>query len=79
MSIIKNKPVFDDAWLGLGDLSKITILENPMIHRTKSDIEMPDLHLLRLMKDPKYFGMTVKLLLGIELHPMQIAILQEFK
>lgn len=78
MSLIKNKHIFDDAWLGLGDLSKIVVPENHMIHRTKSDIEMPDLHLLRLMKNPKYFGMTVKLLLGIELHPMQIAILQEF-
>lgn len=78
MSQIKNKHVFDDAWLGLGDLSKIVIPDNHMIRRVKSDIENPDLHLIKLMKDPKHFGMTCKLLFDIELHPIQIAILQEF-
>ncbi len=74
----KNKAPFDDAWLGLGDLSKIKIDHNYMINRVKEDIENPDKHLVRLMRDPIYFGMTCKLLLGIELHPIQIAILQEF-
>jgi hypothetical protein len=69
---------FDDAWLGLGDLSKIQIPINHMVGRSKEDIENPDLHLLRLLRDPKYFGTTVKLLFDIELHPIQIAILQEF-
>jgi hypothetical protein len=49
-----------------------------MVGRSKEDIENPDLHLLRLLKNPKYFGTTVKLLFDIELHPIQIAILQEF-
>ena len=70
--------IFDDAWLGLGDLSKIIIPDNPMIHRTKEEIEHPDLHLIRLLRDPKYIGSTCKLLFNIELHPMQIVILQEF-
>jgi len=78
MTQIKNKHIFDDAWLNLGDLSKIVIPENPMVGRSKKDIENPDLHLIKLMKDPKYFGMTCKLLFDIELHPIQIAILQEF-
>lgn len=69
---------FDDAWLGLGDLSLLKIDDNPMIHRKKSEIENPDLHLMKLLKDPKYFGSTCDLLFGIELHPIQIAILQEF-
>jgi hypothetical protein len=69
---------FDDAWLGLGDLSKLSLSNNPLFGRTKEDIENPDLHLLRLLRNPKYFGATAKLLLGIELHPIQIAILQEF-
>lgn len=73
-----NKKIFDDAWLGLGDLSQINIATNPMIGRTKEDIENPDLHLLRLLKNPQYFGTTAKLLFDIELHPIQIAILQEF-
>lgn len=69
---------FDDAWLGLGDLSKIKIDHNIMIHRSERDIQMPDLHLLKILRDPKYIGTTCKLLFNIELHPMQIAILQEF-
>jgi hypothetical protein len=76
--IIKNKQIFDDAWLGLGDLSKIIVDKNQMIGRNKDDIENPDLHLLRLLRNPKYFGSTCKLLFGVELHPIQIAILQEF-
>ena len=72
------KKIYDNIWLGLGDVSKLEILHNPMIHRTEKDIEKPDLHLIRLFKDPKYIGGMVKLLFNIELHPMQVAILQEF-
>lgn len=72
------KKIFDDAWLGLGDLSQVIIPKNPMIHRSEKDIENPDLHLMRIFRDPKYLGSTVKLLLGIELHPIQICVLQEF-
>lgn len=74
----KTSQFFDDAWLGLGDLSLINIDHNLMINRSKEDIENPDLHLMRILKDPKYLGSTVKLLFGIELHPIQVAILQEF-
>lgn len=74
----KTKTQFDDAWLGLGDLNKIIIPDNPMIHRIKSEIENPDLHLLKILRNPQYFGATCKLLFNIELHPIQIAILQEF-
>ena len=76
--LINNYSVFDDAWLGLGDLASIQINDNPMIHRDKDDIEKPDLHLMRLITDPEYLGSTVKLLFNIQLHPIQIAILQEF-
>lgn len=72
------KKLFDDAWLNLGDLSKIEISSNPMIHRTEKQIENPDLHLMKLLRDPKYLGTTCKLLFNIELHPIQIVILQEF-
>ena len=74
----QQKKIFEDAWLGLGDLSQIVIPTNQMIHRVKSDIENPDLHLIRLLRNPKYLGSTCKLLFNIELHPIQIAILQEF-
>ena len=73
-----NRQIFEDAWLGLGDLDLLNIDHNPMIGRSKEDIEHPDLHLLRLLRNPKYFGSTTKLLFDIELHPIQIAILQEF-
>jgi hypothetical protein len=33
---------------------------------------------MKVLKDPKYIGSMVKLLFNIELHPMQILILQEF-
>jgi len=69
---------FDDAWLGLGDLSVLNVDHNIMIHRTKEDIENPDFHLMKIMRDPKYLGSTCKLLFDIELHPIQICILQEF-
>jgi hypothetical protein len=70
--------LYDNVWLGLGDLDKLVLPPNPLFGRSKEDIENPDLHLLRLLRNPVYFGSTAKLLLGIELHPIQIAILQEF-
>lgn len=72
------KKIFDNAWLGLGDLSALSVLENPMIHRSDKDIENPDLHLLKMLRNPKYIGSTCKLLFNIELHPIQVAIIQEF-
>jgi hypothetical protein len=78
MNDLSNKISFDDAWLDLGDISKINIDKNVMIHRSESDIELPDLHLMKVLKNPKYIGSMVKLLFNIELHPIQILILQEF-
>jgi hypothetical protein len=71
------KTTFDDAWLGLGELSTLNLINNPMIHRTEKDIENPDLHLIKLLRDPRYLGSTCKLLFNLELHPIQIAVLQE--
>lgn len=69
---------FDNAWLGLGDLDSISIDKNLMINRNQDDIENPDKHLIKIFRDIEYIGSTCKLLFGIELHPIQIAILQEF-
>jgi hypothetical protein len=77
MKNTKKNSVYDDAWLGLGDLDKLILPDNPLFGRTKEDIERPDLHLLRHLRNPKYFGTTAKLLFGIELHPIQVALLQE--
>jgi hypothetical protein len=74
----EEKTIFDDAWLGLGDLSLVNINKNLMINRSKQDIENPDAHLMRIIRNPEYFGSTCQMLFNIELHPIQIAILQEF-
>ena len=65
----------EDAWLGL-DLNNVP-LDNPLINREEKDIRRPDLHLLKLMRDPKYLGHTAKILLNIELLPIQVVILRE--
>lgn len=71
--------LYDNAWLGLGDLSKLSLdHKNVMINRSERDIEFPDLHLMKVLRDHRYIGSTAKLLLNIELHPIQIAIIQEF-
>ena len=72
------KKIFDDAWLGLGDINQLVLAQNLMIHRSEKEIENPDLHLLKILRNPKYIGSTCKLLFNIELHPIQIAIIQEF-
>ena len=72
------KKIFEDAWLELGDLSLIDISKNLMINRSEEDIENPDLHLMRLLRNPKYFAISCKLLFNIELHPIQVGVLQEF-
>ncbi|NBX98198.1 hypothetical protein EBQ81_05050, partial [bacterium] len=74
----KKIKIYQDAWLGLGDLDSLVISNNPMIGRARSDIERPDKHLLKLLRDPKYLGSTCKLLFDIELHPIQVVLLQEF-
>lgn len=74
-----NASKYDDAWLGLGDLSLLSVdHKNLMINREEFDIEHPDLHLMRILRNPRYLGSTCKLLFNIELHPIQIAIIQEF-
>lgn len=68
----------DNAWLKLGNIDEIKTDNNLMIHRSKYDIENPDRHLINIIKNPVNFSMTVKLLMDIELHPIQAAILEEF-
>lgn len=68
---------FDDAWLGLGDTSKLEIGNNPLMGRTENDLDNPGLHELRLMRNPDYLAFAAKYLLGVELLPIQALILQE--
>lgn len=73
-----NNDSVEDAWLGLGDLSLVDTPNNPMVGRSKYDIEHPDYHLLKVLRNPKYLATTCKILFDIELHPIQVGILQEF-
>jgi hypothetical protein len=73
-----NNKSFDDAWLGLGDLQSLSIPNNPLFHRSELEIENPDLHLIKILRNPEYIGATCKMLFNIELHPIQMLILQEF-
>ena len=75
---MNNKQIIDsanNAWLGF-DIDSID-LKNPLFDRTAEEIKRPDLHLLKLMKDPKYLGFATKVLLNVELLPIQIAVLRE--
>jgi len=74
----KKLKVYEDAWLGLGDLSQLVLPENKMIHRSKQDIENPDKHLMKIFRKTEYLASACKLLFDIELHPIQVSILQEF-
>lgn len=73
-----NYSELDNAWLGLGDVNTLFLPKNLMINRSQKDIENPDQHLLKIMRNPDNFSITAKLLMDIELHPIQISILQEF-
>jgi hypothetical protein len=56
----------DYAWLGLGDISKIS-RGNPLIRRSPLDIANPGLLETRLMRDPNYLTFTSKILLDFKL------------
>ena len=66
----------DHAWLGLGDISKLEY-DNPMFGRSSEDIDRPGRHEARLMRDPQYLAFAAKVLLDIQLLPMQAVILEE--
>jgi hypothetical protein len=74
---MKKQISFEDSWLGLGDLSLLNLDNNPMIHRSEEEISNPDLHLIKVLRNPRYLSSTCKLLFNIELHPIQTAVLQE--
>ena len=75
-SLVKLIDNADAAWLNLHS-SDLQNLVNPLIHRSQQEIESPELHLLRIMRNPKYFWLTCKYLLNVELLPVQATILEE--
>ena len=68
--------IIEDDWLGLGDLDGVEV-NNPLLNRSKEDMDKPGLLEMRLMRDPNYIGFAAKVLLNVELLPMQSAILCE--
>lgn len=75
-SLIKDNSWVDNAWLGLGDISELEI-KNPILYRTAEDRENPGLHLLRVLRNPSYLAFAAKVLLNIDLLPVQAVILEE--
>ncbi len=67
---------YDYAYLNL-NLADIKNFQNPFAIRPDVFLERPDLHIVSIMRNPKYFWFTVKYLLNIDLLPIQVAILQE--
>jgi len=66
----------DDAWLGLGDTSNLRF-RNPLIKTTPLERENIGLKELKLMRDPEYLYFAARLLLNVELIPMQCAVMEE--
>jgi hypothetical protein len=65
----------DEYYLGLGDTRKLKI-DNPLMD--KSWHQSPIDEMIDFMRQPENFWYTCKWLFNINLHPVQIAILQEF-
>jgi intein/homing endonuclease len=65
--------IANNAWLGLGDISQIQ-RKNQF---AESSLETMGLNVVRLMSNPDYIGYTAKILLDIDLLPVQCAILRE--
>ena len=63
----------DDAWLGLGDLSKLDIKDA----LSGCQLDTLGLDVVRIMTQPEYLHFTCEVLLNVQLLPSQIVILQE--
>ena len=64
------------AFLGL-EKKDVENIENPLTDLSQENADNLHLHILRIMKDPKYFHWTVKKLLNIDLLPVQTCVLRE--
>lgn len=62
----------DNAWLGLGDVSKLK-LENPLKYYNN---DKPGYDIIKLMRDPANIAFTADVLLNVQLLPMQAVILE---
>ena len=65
----------DNAWLGLGDTSEIVTKD--ILRPLEEDADFWGLSALRIINDIDYIGYACKVLLNVELLPMQCVIIQE--
>jgi len=63
------------SWLGLGDISKIE-RENPLLKKGQLDIATPGMLEARLMRDPNYLAYACRVILNLQILPIQSVILQ---
>lgn len=71
---------YEDAWLRIGDTTKIVKspdFVNPLTDLTQEEKDNPGLRELRVMSDPQYLSLAAKVFLGINLLPEQSVILEE--
>lgn len=71
-----DKLAFERMWLGLEDVD-VDMLANPLGNRTELEKQNPGLREFGLMTTPEYLFWTAKILLGVELLPLQAVILEE--
>jgi hypothetical protein len=67
---------FSYAWLRLNK-EDVKDLNNPLTDMSEWEQNNFHLHILKIMRNPKYLHWTVKQLLNIDLLPEQVVILQE--
>lgn len=67
---------YKNAYLNLEE-EDLEGYENPLIKLDEWERENFHLHVIRLMRNPKYFHWTCKVLLDVDLLPYQVVVLQE--
>jgi len=78
LSSDKIDQLLQEAYLGLGDTSKLDLGDNKLIvGRNEWDMENPVLELTNHMRNPENLAWTCKQILNIDLLPFQAVILKE--
>lgn len=67
---------YKDAWLNLEE-DDLRCVVNPFFNRTDEEMNNSHLHVLKLLRNPRYISYSAKLFLDIDLLPVQVCILRE--
>lgn len=80
LRVLRKRQAFEPleyAWMGLGDTSALEV-PDPLVGVTEAPSDVHVLEpLVRVLRDPAYFGFTVKHLFGKTILPLQMAVLHE--